>query len=69
MSILNNSNLITRHVSYWVDKVDGKWLLCHKGGIHTNYSGYFQIEWFRTALIIDLCRKVLGKNWQPSQIL
>ena len=68
LSMMNNSAQMSRHVSYWIDVIDKKWCLCHRGNIKPSFPGYAQIEWFRVSLLITILRRFLGLNWLPSKI-
>ncbi|CDT89751.1 AraC family transcriptional regulator [Vibrio sp. 1CM2L] len=62
MPTLNNYMVV------WVDKIDGKWYLCHRGSYHPSLPGYDQAEWFRTFAFISLCRMFLGHHWEPNSV-
>lgn len=66
--ILEHSSMISRHVIYWIEQLDGHWCLCLRSSIKPHFPGSAQIEWFRAGLIISMCRKILGKTWQPRHL-
>jgi|GEM_PF-3398873 len=69
MSIISHSSVVSRHVSYWLEKINSKWCLCHSATIRPTFPGYDQVEWFRVSLLISIFKQTLGKDWQPNVVL
>ncbi|MGR5176357.1 helix-turn-helix domain-containing protein [Vibrio parahaemolyticus] len=67
-SLMANEHRWSRQNHYWLEQISGTWCWCHRGALKPSYPGSQINEWFRIALLLQICRKWMGQDWVPSRL-
>lgn len=67
-SLMTNEHRWSRQNNYWLEQISGAWCWCHRGALKPSYPGSQINEWFRVALLLQICRQWLGQDWVPSRL-
>ncbi|NMP17306.1 AraC family transcriptional regulator [Thalassotalea sp. Y01] len=65
--LIDEMPTLNNHVTFWVEKDEQHWWLCHRGSARPHLPGFEESEWFRTLALINFCRLFLGQSWRPSK--
>ncbi|PMH43749.1 hypothetical protein BCU68_12920 [Vibrio sp. 10N.286.49.B3] len=60
--------MLSNHVSAWVEYIDGRYFICHKGYFSPSTSGQMHVEQYRTISLIRMLQSYIGDNWKPDII-
>jgi AraC-like DNA-binding protein len=57
---------LSNHVVVWVENIEGRYFLCHRGNFPPSTEGQFHVEQYRTLSMIRLLQSFIEPDWVPD---
>lgn len=57
---------LSNHVTLWVENIEGRYFLCHRGNFPPSSAGQFHVEQYRTLSLIRLLQYFIAPDWKTD---